>query len=47
MDDKVFKEHIADSKNGFADWLKNISKGTAKEISKAKTKEEFIKILKS
>lgn len=46
MDDKVFKQHATNDKNDFADWLKNISKTASEEASKAKTKEEIIKILK-
>jgi hypothetical protein len=46
MDDKVFKEHVTDQTNVFADWLKGVSKGTAEEVAKVKTRQETIDTIK-
>ena len=46
MDDKTFKEHVNEEKNELADWLKKVNKSKGEAISKVKTKQEMIDILK-
>lgn len=47
MDDKLFKEYVAEDKNDFAEWLKSVSKPAAEEAKKAKTRADMIKALKA
>ena len=45
LDEKVFKEHVSETKNEIADWMKGINKAIGDSIAKAKTKEEMVAIL--
>ena len=47
MDDDLFKSHVNENKNDFANWVKNVFKNEhlGDKLSKAKTKKEMIDIL--